>query len=139
MGRGIFVVAVTGGRNFENKQFVFDVLDAYHAKLKVQVVVHGAAKGVDTYANWWADKNAVFQCQWPVTGGVWSTYGAPAGPIRSNYFLKLCRPDVLLAFPGARGTKGCVGAATKMQIPVRFHIPNEPIVVNLETNILDQV
>jgi hypothetical protein len=115
------VVAVTGGRDYSDKKRVFSVLDTLHKEHPIHVLVHGAATGVDTFADYWADKRGVFQCRLPVTGGLWSRHGKPAGVIRNSYMLKVCRPNILVAFPGNRGTSNCVATASKLGIRIIDH------------------
>ena len=39
---------------------------------------------------------------------LWSTNGKAAGPMRNQYMLDRSYPDLLMAFPGGRGTKDMV-------------------------------
>lgn len=46
-------------------------------------------------------------------------YGKSAGPIRNQTMLDDGKPDLVLAFPGGRGTADMVAKAEKHGIPVR--------------------
>lgn len=85
------------------------------------VVVHGGATGADAIANAWAfaqraaGREVYVEC-YPAE---WAKYGKAAGPIRNQKMLMETSPDLVLAFPGGKGTADMVARAKCCEIPVR--------------------
>lgn len=73
------------------------------------VVVHGAARGVDSIAQEWCIENNVLAVPYPAN---WGKYGRAAGPIRNREMLKE-NPDLVIAFPcpESKGTRDMINAA----------------------------
>jgi len=113
-GRGL-VVAVCGGRNYNNEDGVFNALDRYSYVPKVTVVT-GGAQGADALAEFLAKRFFGFSVA--VENADWKTEGKAAGPLRNERLLEHWHPDVLLAFPGGRGTADMVERARTKGIPV---------------------
>ena len=110
------VVLVCGGRNFEDKEFVFDKLDMLDGKLDgIDVVINGGAKGADTLAARWARRQGIdvytFEAEW-------ETYGRSAGAIRNKQMLTEGKPDLVIAFPGGKGTRNMIKQAKRKGITV---------------------
>lgn len=85
------------------------------ASQRVGLLLHGGASGVDAAAAAWARAAGVEARAFPAD---WSG-GRSAGPARNRRMLREGQPDVLLAFPGGRGTDDCVRAAGELGVPVR--------------------
>lgn len=79
-------------------------------------IIAGGAWGVDSAAIDWAVVNWVQFKEYPAD---WDTYGKAAGAIRNKQMLTEGKPDLVLAFPGGRGTANMVGQAKKANIPVK--------------------
>lgn len=110
------IVTVTGGRSYSNRKKVFAVLDAFHMYHGVTELRHGAAPGADSIAARWAVLRGVDAVDFSAD---WDKHGKMAGPIRNRWMLDASpRCDLLIAFPGGRGTAGCVYEARKRGIPV---------------------
>ena len=109
-------VLITGGRNFDNRELLETTLDAVHASTPLSVLIHGAASGADTMAGEWASRNGNRSCRLPCQFG--NNTDAGAGPIRNREMLELS-PDLLVAFPGGRGTADMISAAEQKGIPIR--------------------
>lgn len=108
-------VIVCGGRHFRDEGRVRDVLDALHAELGDFVVIEGGAPGADSWAYNWARSRGDI----PVTKFAdWTYFGKAAGAIRNQQMLDE-KPDLVIAFPGSRGTADMVRRAKKAGIPVR--------------------
>lgn len=105
-------VLVCGGRDYADRAFVFASLDV----LKPTTVINGGAEGADRWAREWASERHVV-CV--TVEADWSLHGRAAGPIRNRAMLGF-RPDLVLAFPGGRGTANMVAEARKRGVPVRF-------------------
>ena len=65
------------------------------------VVVHGAAAGADSLGGDWATARGIPVQVFPAD---WDTLGRKAGPIRNQQMLDDGKPDLVVAFPGGRGT-----------------------------------
>lgn len=109
----LMTVLVCGGRDYADKQRVFNVLNFNRAKIRM--IVHGAAKGADTFAGLWAAENDVPCLRVPAE---WKRYGKKAGAIRNRLMLQLGEPDLVVAFPGGVGTAMMVGMAKKAGVRV---------------------
>jgi hypothetical protein len=105
-------VLVCGGRDYANEDalaFFMDKLaaDAAAAGDPITHVIHGAYRGADLLADAWAMAHGIQPVRCPA---LWERYAKEAGPRRNRAMLALC-PDVLVAFPGARGTDDIWGAS----------------------------
>ena len=67
-----------------------------------------AARGADTISEHWAKDR---ETPTEIYQADWKRLGHAAGPIRNERILKEGRPDVVVAFPGGRGTANMVGQA----------------------------
>lgn len=76
-------------------------LDALHAEKPFDRIATGAAPGADTLADTWARTQSIRVERYYA---LWRTHGDAAGPIRNQKMLDEERPDVVIAFPGGRGT-----------------------------------
>ncbi len=109
------VVCVTGGRDYWHEARVFSALRAVGEISRMGV---GDAQGADALARRFAAGNGI-----PCTVFVaeWGRFGNRAGPIRNKRMLLETQPDVLIAFPGGRGTGNCIQAAEELGIKVLRH------------------
>lgn len=112
-------VLVCGGRDYADAEQVEQVLD--HYLLAELAICHGAARGADTLAGQWAARRAVPCQRFPAD---WSRYGRAAGALRNARMLAEFTPDLVLAFPGGRGTADMVARATLAGVPV-VQVPAE--------------
>lgn len=104
-------VLVCGGRDFADRDRVFNALD----KLNPDSIVQGGARGADALAVQWASARGI---PYTTIAARWRLYGGAAGPIRNQAMLDLCKPDLVLAFPGGRGTADMVTRAVAAGIEV---------------------
>jgi hypothetical protein len=112
-----FKVLVCGGRDYTNKDKVFETLDMIKEICENNiinsseiVIIHGGARGADNLAGMWAKANNI---QSNVYLADWKAYGNRAGPIRNQLMLKSENPDIVVAFPGGNGTNHMVSIARK--------------------------
>jgi hypothetical protein len=108
-------VLVCGGRNYSDMDRLFSVLGAEHAVNPIDDLIHGAAKGADMLAHEWAYRNNVRMHPFLAD---WETYGRRAGVLRNQRMLDEGRPDLVIAFPGGRGTADMVRRAERAGIHV---------------------
>lgn len=90
--------------------------DEYGNWLPNWVVISGMAKGADTVAIEWAVVN---WCQWLEFPANWKEHGKRAGIIRNQQMLDEGKPDLVIAFPGGRGTRCMIRLAKEAGVPVR--------------------
>ena len=114
-------VLVTGGRNYADKNVLYREL----AKINPSVIVHGAARGADSLAGEYAREKGVQERAYPAD---WNTYGNRAGFLRNQQMLDTETPDLVIAFPGGKGTAGMVKIARTAGVDViEVGKPGEPI------------
>lgn len=94
-------VLVCGGRGYANRDCLFEVLDSFHKKTPITMLIQGGARGADELAKFWALERKVMSQEYPAQ---WSLYGKAAGSIRNAQMLNDGRPDAVIAFPGGSGT-----------------------------------
>lgn len=113
---GRFPLIVCGGRDFGNAQSVYRVLDQLRKEKGVLTLIQGGARGADMFAREWAfAQDSVHLVNVPAN---WQTHGPAAGPIRNQEMIDDFRPELVVAFPGGRGTRDMVLRAKRAGIPV---------------------
>lgn len=132
-------ILVCGGRNYHDRFRVIRELDALTVDdgemmpRKGTVLIHGACPtGADFWADEWGVINWVkiepYPADWDnidVPGAVirlhkdGRPYNAAAGRQRNQKMLDEGRPDLVIAFPGGRGTADMVGRARRAGMEVR--------------------
>lgn len=108
-------VLVCGGRAYTDKARVFRELDELEETRGIQIVLHGGAPGADDCAEAWANQRGVLSRWWKAE---WNKHGRAAGPIRNETMLREGKPDLVLAFPGGRGTADMVRRALAAGVEV---------------------
>ncbi len=107
-------VLVTGGREFNDASAV-DAALAVTRSLNLDALIEGGARGADTLCGDWARTRGIpvetFEARW-------TQEGRAAGALRNLRMLREGTPDLLIAFPGGRGTAHMVEAASKAGLPV---------------------
>lgn len=105
------IAIVCGGRDYTDYEHVCRQLDA----LGITFVIHGGARGADALAQRWAlDRGIPFAC----VPAHWDRYSKAAGAKRNGWMLRL-KPEMVVAFPGGRGTANMVEQAVAAGIDVR--------------------
>lgn len=121
-------ICVTGGRNYNDRAFLYRALDATHRVRGISVLIHGACptnEGADWLADEWALENGVRPERYPVdhlVDGQWPG----AGPQRNRRMFHYGKPDGVIAFEGGPGTDNCVKQATRLRIKVWDLRPKPP-------------
>lgn len=120
-------ILVCGGRDYEDKDRVFSVLDTLareHSKYYNPkdnwlpsdiLIIAGGAKGADDLAAAWAMVNWSGYKEYSAE---WKKYGKSAGYRRNTQMLVEGNPDLVVAFPGGRGTAMMVDIAKKAGVEV---------------------
>lgn len=115
------IVLVCGGRDYYNKTASYNALDQLHIRLfrdqkrGITLILQGGAKGADWLARQWADDRGIACREYEAD---WNTHGRAAGPIRNQQMLDEGKPDVVVAFPGGRGTADMIARAQRAGLTV---------------------
>lgn len=132
-------VLVCGGRDFADRDAVFRALDGLTGDVTDEhplgtiplTIIHGSCRtGADLWADEWAVVNWASIKEFPAD---WEAHGRAAGPIRNARMLAEGRPDLVLAFPGGRGTADMVRKAKAAGVPVVEPLSPVPAPSHLET------
>jgi predicted Rossmann-fold nucleotide-binding protein len=108
-------VIICGGRDFDDREFIFSKLDGLDNDYHFSVVITGGASGTDYIAHSWATKR---RKEVEVYKADWDEYDKSAGILRNRQMLQYAQPDVVIAFPGGRGTQDMIKIAKKKNVPV---------------------
>ncbi len=110
-------ILVCGGRDYVNRVHLFQVLTKIATEWPGQItLIHGGASGADSLAGEWAKLRGIRTTIYPAD---WKRDGRSAGPIRNSEMLIDGKPDLVVAFPGGRGTADMVTKARRAGIPIR--------------------
>jgi hypothetical protein len=101
-------ILVCGGRDFGNYHRARDVLYAYLDR--VTCIIEGGARGADALGRMFANDYNIPLKTFPAN---WERYGRSAGHIRNQQMLDEGHPDLVIAFPGGRGTANMIERAKK--------------------------
>ena len=110
-------VIVCGGRSYNDKIMVYETLSAIHREQPISILMHGDATGADYWAKRWTQMHTstVKEAAFPPD---WERHGRAAGPLRNQEMLD-AGPDLVVAFPGGRGTADMIRRAKAVGIKVR--------------------
>jgi hypothetical protein len=112
---------VCGGRDYYDFHKIELELDVLHGLKPVSLVIQGEASGVDKIAKQWAEYNGISTLDFPAR---WRNilpngrYNPNAGPERNQRMLDEGKPDLVVAFPGGKGTANMVKLAQAAGIEV---------------------
>ena len=98
-----------------DRSIVVRTLAKLHVESAFSVVISGMARGVDSIAAEWAREMGIEVLPFPAD---WETHGKAAGPIRNRRMLVGGKPDIVVAFPGGRGTADMVRQAKAAGVQV---------------------
>lgn len=108
-------VLVCGGRKFAERELAFAVLTQLHRDEPISCIIHGDQTGADTIAKEWAVETGIPHRPFPAD---WFGYGGRAGPMRNRRMILYGKPDLVIAFPGGKGTVDMIRQAMRAAIPV---------------------
>ena len=109
-------ILVCGGRDFDNARLIYDVLSRQSNIIDNDItIIEGAARGVDTLAAYIAIYLGYKIEEYPAD---WDKYKNSAGSIRNKQMLDEGKPDLVIAFPGGRGTLNMKTQARSQNIPI---------------------
>lgn len=108
-------VLVCGGRYYNDSARVAKELSSERWTAPITTVIQGGATGADQLAREWAEAQGIPVLEMRAD---WKKHGRKAGPMRNQSMIDLSAPDLVVAFPGGRGTADMVRRAKKAKIPV---------------------
>lgn len=125
-------VLVCGGRTYSRKKRLFEVLDFFHKRAPISLIVHGDASGADSLAKEWAIERGVphkpYPADWRNKEGRTNVlmrldrygrkYDVLAGHSRNQKMLDEQKPKLVIAFPGQNGTADMIMKAKRARIEV---------------------
>lgn len=106
---------VCGGRDYHDGPRFLAEMDRLHAIQPFTCIIEGGALGADLYACNWAKMKGVAHEQYKAK---WGRYKNGAGPIRNLEMILKGKPDMVVAFPGGRGTADMISQAELRGITV---------------------
>lgn len=107
-------VLACGGRNFADRERLNRVLDQLHAIHDFTLLINGDAPGADFLSSEWAHSRKITVKTFPAD---WAKHGRSAGPKRNQQMLDF-GVNLVIAFPGGRGTADMVARAKKSGVEV---------------------
>lgn len=113
-------VLVCGGRDYARTEqqalAMMSALASLHREHRFSEVIEGGAGGADSRAREFAEYACI-----PVRTfkADWLRNGRASGPIRNHRMIDEGKPDLVIAFPGGRGTADMVMRAKRAGIPVQ--------------------
>ena len=108
-------VIVTGGRDYDERAFVYETLDTIHRNVGITLLIEGGARGADRLGRDWAKSRGVPFLTYEAD---WDNQGKAAGMIRNRLMLKENKEALVVAFPGGSGTIGCIKEAMKLGMKI---------------------
>lgn len=107
-------ILVCGGRDFNDFGLLNEVLGGLVDRFGQEfTIIEGGARGADSMAGTWAEIHNKSRMKFPAD---WNTYGSRAGPLRNQQMIDEGKPDLVIAFPGGRGTADMVRRAEAAKI-----------------------
>ncbi|AOV17982.1 hypothetical protein BJI67_13750 [Acidihalobacter aeolianus] len=108
-------VLVAGGTSDNAHSRVYHALYSVHERWSIGCVMHGGSSETDSLAQAWADQQGI---PTEIYAAEWRRLGFAAGPARHGRIFDEGRPDLLVAFPGGRGTPDLVARARASGVPI---------------------
>jgi YspA, cpYpsA-related SLOG family len=108
-------VLVCGGRDFEDWSLLSAEMTRVQGEHKIEAIIHGGARGADAMAGEFANTNNIREMMFEAD---WEKHGRKAGPMRNQQMIDEGKPDLVVAFPGGRGTADMVRRARMAGIKV---------------------
>lgn len=108
-------VLVCGGRDYDDWGKVCDTLLNITRSKPYVTIIEGGARGADRLGRRFALEMEYTYITYPAD---WEKYGRGAGHIRNQQMLDEGKPDLVVAFPGGRGTANMIERAKKAGVEV---------------------
>lgn len=112
---------ICGGRDYDDFERVHLVLKGM--PVPITTIIEGGASGADHCAAMFARAADIPLETYKAD---WKTYGRYAGPLRNTRMLTEGKPDMVIAFPGGKGTANMIMQAKQRGVHV-IVAPAEPL------------
>ncbi len=112
-------ILICGGRDFCDWDVLSEALEPY--RYQGDFWIFGDAKGADCLAKAWVKtiyRDRFWENHCKEYKADWATHGKAAGPIRNQQMLDEGKPDLVIAFPGGKGTAHMVKIAKEAGVKV---------------------
>ena len=86
-----------------------------YSSVTLKTLIHGGARGADEGAAAWGRSEGIKVIDYPAN---WRKHGARAAPIRNQRMIDEGKPDIVIAFPGGKGTFEMLRRAEAAGIPI---------------------
>lgn len=108
-------VLICGGRDFTDNAHLREVMNDLHEHTPIITVISGCARGADTLGAMWAKIHHIPVERYPAN---WNLHGKAAGMMRNQTMLTVGKPELVVAFPGGKGTANMINIARKAGVTV---------------------
>lgn len=108
-------VLVCGGRKYGDRKRILITLRSMHLCTPITCIIEGGADGADRHAH---AAGLELGIKIETYSADWKTHGTAGGPIRNQQMIDEGKPDVVVAFPGGKGTASMVSIARKAGVKV---------------------
>ena len=108
-------VLVCGGRAYADHAAIFDALDTVDRRRPIKAIIEGGESGADAIARDWAESRRVRLRSF---SGVEADDEESRWSKRNQQMLDEGRPDLIIAFPGARRTADMIDRARAAGVTV---------------------
>ena len=115
-------IIVCGGRDFTDAVAFNQGMEKFleywgrgDATAQIDILIQGGARGVDYLAAGWAWRKKIPYLTVPAD---WEKYGKRAGYIRNSQMVTYFPVDIVVAFPGGKGTQMMKNIAIDEGIPI---------------------
>jgi len=96
-------ILVCGGRHYDDGDFLNSALNGLLREYEwFEALIEGGATGADRLARDWAMERGIPTVTFTAN---WKKWGLAAGIIRNKHMIDVMKPDMVIAFPGGRGTQ----------------------------------
>lgn len=109
-------VLVCGGRDYADRDYLYQYLDQLRQEVSLRRLIHGNARGADSLAAQWAQDRSIPTRAFPAD---WKKYGKSAGFRRNEQMLREGKPDLVVGFPGGKGTGHMLQLARQAGVTVQ--------------------
>lgn len=108
-------ILICGGRDFDDDDLFSDEMAKLWRVYGNFEIISGMARGADMMAARYGWENNHKVHEFPAD---WNKHGRAAGPIRNQQMLDEGKPDLVVAFPGGKGTAHMIRIAKAAGVEV---------------------
>jgi hypothetical protein len=109
-------VLICGGRDYADMKAVGRAMRTVQEHFgEVSCVIEGGARGADFLGKLWAQREGIPVLEIPAN---WNRYGKRAGHVRNGWMIEHGKPDLVVAFPGGRGTENMLAQAAAAELKI---------------------